>query len=117
MKKLIVSFMVLFAAAAQLAQAHSELTSSVPTDKAMLGSAPKEIVLDFSEAVQLTALSLERQGEAKQSLGPVPAEAAEHFLVSAPALSPGEYVVTWRALSDDAHVMSGELHFTLRPAQ
>lgn len=117
MKRRWIALLVPFAAGAQLAYAHSELSASVPADKATLAEAPKEVVLDFSEPVNLTALSLERSGEAKQSLGPLPAAAAAHFAIAAPALSSGDYVVDWRALSDDGHVMSGALHFTVGAAR
>lgn len=113
MRSLSIAMLILFAAAAELAYAHAELESSIPTDKAMLSAPLKEVVLDFSEAVNLTALSIERNGEAKKDLGPLPTDAAQHFAVAAPSLSAGQYMINWRALSDDAHVVSGTLHFTV----
>lgn len=113
MKRPWIYLLTLLAVAGQLAHAHSELLSSVPNDADVLASSPKEVMLDFSEPVKLTALSVERSGEAKQALGPLPTEATQHFAVAAPVLGPGEYVVNWRALSEDTHVMSGVLHFTV----
>jgi methionine-rich copper-binding protein CopC len=104
----------LLALAAPVVYAHTELAASVPSDKAALEAAPKEIVLDFSEAVRLTALSIQKSGAQKQELGPLPAETSRHFAVNAPPLGPGEYVIAWRALSEDTHVMSGEISFALQ---
>jgi methionine-rich copper-binding protein CopC len=35
--------------------------------------------------------------------------------VALPPLTAGDYVVTWRALSDDTHVSSGTLKFSVHP--
>ena len=96
-----------------VAYAHTELSESVPADKAVVEAAPKEVMLHFSEAVRLTALSVTKQGDAKQDLGPLPAETSPHFAVPAPALAMGNYAVSWRALSGDGHVLSGEFSFTV----
>jgi methionine-rich copper-binding protein CopC len=103
----------LLAVVGQLANAHTELSASVPADKAVLEAAPKEVMLHFSEPVRLTALSVQKEGQSKQSVGPLPADASEHFVVVAPTLSEGRYTVSWRALSGDAYVMTGDFAFTL----
>ncbi len=36
-------------------------------------------------------------------------------LCDAHTLGPGKYVVTYRVVSGDGHIMSGELHFTIDP--
>jgi copper resistance protein C len=93
--------------------AHSELTSSVPADKASVAAAPKEVMLHFSEPVRLTALAVTRAGEAQRKLSPLPAQPQKDFSVASPGLSKGQYTVTWRALSGDAHVMTGEFTFAV----
>jgi methionine-rich copper-binding protein CopC len=95
----------------QFAIAHTELTASDPANLAMLEAAPENISLTFSEPVRLTALTVQKQGEAKRNLGPLPAAALEHFTVAAPGLGEGHYTVNWRALSEDTHVMTGEIMF------
>ena len=102
----------LAALAGQLAYGHAELSASMPADKAVIAAALKEVMLHFTEPVRVTALSLQKQGESsKQSLGPLPAGTSKDFTVAAPTLSDGQYTVSWRALSDDAHVMTGEFTF------
>jgi methionine-rich copper-binding protein CopC len=111
MRKL--AYITLLLLTASVAYAHAELSASMPADKAELEAAPKQIMLHFSEAVRLTALSLTKHREAKQDLGPLPSGMMKNFSVAAPALASGEYLVSWRALSEDAHVMTGEFSFAV----
>jgi methionine-rich copper-binding protein CopC len=101
---------VLFAAAAQ---AHTHLKDSVPAEGSTVSVSPPNIVLKFSEASRLTALTVKAEGGAEQKLAPLPTTPAAEVTVRAPMLAPGKYVVTWRAMSGDSHIMSGELHFTI----
>jgi methionine-rich copper-binding protein CopC len=55
-------------------------------------------------------------GAAQQDLGPLPTTASEHFSVAAPVLAKGHYWVSWRALSADSHVVSGEFMFVIGAA-
>ena len=111
MKKIQLLILALAGSAGQIALAHTELSESVPADRAMLESAPEAVALNFSEPVRLTALTVQLDGAAKQSLGPLPADAAEHFSVAVMALEDGHYTVSWRALSEDTHVMTGDFMF------
>ena len=110
------SLIALAASAAQTVFADAELSASAPANCAMLKSAPENVTLNFSEPVRLTALSLQKDSAAKQSLGPLPTEALEEFVVAAPALEDGHYMVSWRALSEDTHVMTGEFMFMVGAA-
>jgi methionine-rich copper-binding protein CopC len=92
--------------------AHSELTASVPADKASVAAAPKELTLTFSEPVRLTALAVSGGGSQKQ-LGPLPTQGQKEFSIASPDLAQGEYTVSWRALSKDAHVMTGQFTFAV----
>jgi len=93
--------------------AHAHLEESTPAEKSVLAVFPESIVLNFSQAVRLTALSIERADGASEPIGPLPPEAGTTLAVAAPALPAGEYVIAWRALSKDNHIMSGEIHFTV----
>jgi methionine-rich copper-binding protein CopC len=114
MKGLISSVAALLVLASSATYAHTELEASMPADKAVLDQAPKEIVLTFSEAAKLTAVAIQKAGGAKQDVGPLPSDPSEKFTLAAPALMAGEYVISWRALSDDMHVASGEIHFQVK---
>jgi methionine-rich copper-binding protein CopC len=93
--------------------AHSELTASMPADKASVDTAPKELMLHFSEPVRLTALAITKAGGAQQALSPLPTRSQKDFSTASPGLTNGQYTVSWRALSADAHVMTGQFAFAV----
>ena len=93
------------------AHAHAHLSASIPQDGST-GKAPEQIVLTFSESARLTAISLQREGEASRKLA-VPATSAAQVTVPLHKLAPGRYTLSWRLLSADGHVTSGSLHFTV----
>ncbi len=97
------------------AQAHTYLSESIPADEAVVAAAPGEIVLGFSEAVRLTAVSIREDGSAEQALE-LPGEPGERFVVGVSDLSPGDYIVSWRAVGADTHIVSGEFRFTVADA-
>jgi methionine-rich copper-binding protein CopC len=95
------------------AGAHAHLQKSSPADNSVITAPPANLVLNFSEAARLTALSIQKGSEPEQKLKSLPTTAAVQISVALPQLTPGTYSVSWRVLSDDGHVMSGALHFTL----
>jgi methionine-rich copper-binding protein CopC len=95
------------------AGAHAHLQKSSPADNSVITTPPANLVLNFSEAARLTALSIQKGSEPEQKLKSLPTTAAAQISVPLPQLTPGTYSVSWRVLSDDGHVMSGALHFTL----
>jgi methionine-rich copper-binding protein CopC len=92
--------------------AHAHLEHSSPAEGSHLSSAPAALVLSFSEAAQLTALSLEKPDGSSVRLTP-PAQAQARISVALPRLAAGAYVVHWRALGADGHLVPGELRFTI----
>jgi methionine-rich copper-binding protein CopC len=98
---------------ATAAVAHVHLRQSDPAEGAVVKVAPAQIVLRFTEPALLTALWIQQDANPRQKLEPVPTEAEATITVPTPGLKAGKYVVTWRAVSPDRHVMSGELHFTV----
>jgi len=95
------------------ANAHAHLQKSSPADHSVITTSPPNLELVFSELAQLTSLSIQKDKEEKQNLTSLPATAATKISVSLPALTPGSYQVVWHVLSDDGHMMTGVLHFTL----
>ena len=95
------------------ADAHAQLQKSSPADNSVITTSPPNLVLNFSEAARLTALSIQKGNEPEQKLKPLPSIAAAQISVPLPQLTPGAYMVSWHVLSEDGHVMSGALHFTL----
>jgi methionine-rich copper-binding protein CopC len=95
------------------ASAHAHLQKSSPADNSVITTSPSNLVLNLSEPARLTALSIQKGSEPKQDIKPLPTAAAQQVSVPLPQLTPGTYTVSWRAVSNDGHVMPGVLHFTL----
>ena len=99
--------------AAGTAFAHTRLAASVPAAMAEVSS-PSEIVLTFSEPVHVTALTVQTDVGVEQAIGDIPMGPAESFAVPVTGkLAPGEYFVSWRAVSADTHIVSGEFSFVV----
>jgi len=94
------------------AHAHAHLAAAVPAEGSS-GKAPEHIVLSFSEAARITVMTLQREGEEPRKLSPLPEAMAARITVPLPKLLPGNYTLSWRAVSDDGHVVPGVLHFTV----
>lgn len=94
------------------AGAHAHLQDSSPADGSHLAAAPGELVLAFSEAARLTALGIARAGGEQQKLTP-PQESRQRIRVPLPKLAPGDYLITWRALGSDGHLVPGQIRFTV----
>ena len=105
--------LLLFAA---VAAAHTHLKGSVPAEGSVITASPANIVLTFSGPTRVTALTVQKEGEAVQKLSPLPSALAAQVTVPSPKLTPGKYVLNWRVAGADSHVMAGKLHFLFDPA-
>jgi methionine-rich copper-binding protein CopC len=97
------------------ASAHAHLQRASPADGSVVTTSPSRIVLNFSAAARLTVASIQKSDEPRQNLKALPATAARQISIPLPQLTPGSYSVTWRVVSEDGHVTSGTLRFTLTP--
>ncbi len=105
--------LILWVAGSPAALAHAHLEASTPRDGSHLTAAPASVTLEFSEAARLTALWIERAGGEKQRLKPLPEQAQARITVALPRLAPGDYLISWRVVGDDGHVVPGRVRFTL----
>jgi len=63
-----------------IAQAHTHLEMAIPADNSVLASPPSKIVLHFSEAARLTALSIQKDADKEaKAISPRPKEAKEEL--------------------------------------
>jgi methionine-rich copper-binding protein CopC len=97
---------------AALAEAHTQVQQTMPAEGSTVQS-PKQLMFMFSEAARLTALDIQKDGEAAQKIEALPSAASAHVMVAVPPLTSGRYTVTWRAMGKDEHIVSGSLHFTV----
>ena len=113
------------------ANAHSPLSSSSPQDGESLDAPPAQIVLEFKSPAKLIKVELKKsKSEQSNSLlgglfGGVDGESVplgKSFLLSIknrqivplPPLGEGNYLLSWRAMGEDGHVIKGELTFNVK---
>ncbi|VXD02021.1 conserved exported hypothetical protein [Oceanicaulis sp. 350] len=96
------------------AYAHAGLKSSSIEDGATLVTAPSGITFEFTAEVGLASVQLETADGRSLETGfsPDRSFAVEHT-APLPELSEGAYVLEWRALARDGHVMTGEVSFSV----
>lgn len=107
----------ILAIAATVAVAHAHLQKAVPGNGAVVNAAPTSVVLTFSEPAKLTACWLQKGDGAKQKISGLVPTAAKEISVPVPQpLQPGSYVLSWRVVGDDGHVVPGQIQFTVAGA-
>jgi methionine-rich copper-binding protein CopC len=108
--------LVLWAAISMPAQAHAFLEHADPPVGARVAAAPGRLTLKFSQQIE-AAFSSVKVTDAKgrpvdkgdvRVQGPL-------VQVSLGTLGPGDYKVTWRVVSKDAHVTKGDFAFHVGP--
>ena len=101
------------------ALAHAHLDRAMPAPASVQASAPKEVVIWFTEALEAKFSTIEvrdAKGAAMQA-GPAtlaPGNTAQ-LRVPLKELTPGTYKVIWRVLSVDTHRSKGEFSFKVGP--
>ena len=101
------------------AQAHALLDHASPKVGSTVATAPKELVLWFSEKLEPAFSSIEvhnAQGVAVQN-GKAQTAGKDSTALHVPLkpLAPGTYVVNWRVLSVDTHRTQGSFTFHVGP--
>lgn len=104
--------------AAAPAFAHSFLVEATPSSKDHVATSPKTVKLRFGGGVEpkyskLTVENAEGKVLGEGSIG-VPDKPRE-LSMEAPELAPGKYVVRYRVLSVDGHIVEGNYEFTVDP--
>ncbi|MBS3980335.1 MAG: copper resistance protein CopC [Rhodobacteraceae bacterium] len=105
--------LLILAAVAAPAAAHSELRLSLPAAAAVLDCPPEQIELHFNEKVQLTALRLHQVDGAEIALPRRAIREAASETIVLPPLPPGDFRAEWRILSPDGHVVGGVIPFRI----
>lgn len=108
----VVSGLVL-ALAATAVLAHAHLKKAVPADGAVVGASPSSVVLSFSEPATLTACWIQKGRGPRQKVTGLATTPAPQISVPLPTLEAGTYVLSWRVVGDDGHVLPGQIHFTV----
>ena len=94
------------------ANAHAHLSRAEPRVDSTVASAPKEVTLSFTEALEsvFSTIEVTDAGGARMDEGE-PRISGKVMSIGLKALSPGAYKVYWRALSADTHKTEGSFMF------
>lgn len=96
-----------------MAAAHASLTGAVPSDGAVVASAPSGFSLSFSEPVSPLALRLIKPDGSAVALDKFTLW-DKTLEIEAPAgLAEGTHVVSWRVVSEDGHPVGGSVIFSI----
>jgi methionine-rich copper-binding protein CopC len=115
MSRISICHLLMLCAIATHAEAHAHLVSSQPANGATVAAAPASVTLVFSESAKVTALSIQSASDkAPQKLAVAAAEDSVSHAIALPVLAAGDYSLIWHALSDDGHVTSGTVKFSVR---
>ena len=130
MKNLSALLFAVFLTYSNLGHAHSPVGFVIPKDGAIIKQAPQTIEIVFTAPAKLIKLEFSRViSNGKSSLiggllGSEELEAiqldkshlmkeAKRHVINMPMLNVGLYKTTWRALSEDGHVIKGEFAFEI----
>ena len=95
---------------------HIVLEASAPEDESTSPEPVDEVRLFFSDAPLMRGASVRVVTSARQLMrtsppAPDPVDPKQLFVKIDPPLPPGSYVVQWRCIADDGHVMRGDFTF------
>ncbi|KND56327.1 Protein yobA precursor [Candidatus Paraburkholderia kirkii] len=111
------AFALAFTGAAQFALAHALPKLQNPGPGATVG-APREVAIDFSEALEPTfsKLIVTDAGGTQVNTAKSVADANDrkHMSVALGNLAPGVYKVQWTAVAADGHRTQGHYNFTVK---
>jgi methionine-rich copper-binding protein CopC len=109
---------VLGLALAEAADAHAFLVASSPARRAVLTHPPARAELWFNERLEsaYSTLTVETEAGARVDQGDVRVgpDDPRKLSVTLPALEPGRYVVRFRVLSVDGHVVESSFVFNVK---
>jgi methionine-rich copper-binding protein CopC len=119
-KRFPVSLLALAAVLATSAFAHPLPRSASPAPNAVLKSSPAEIRIAFSEGLvaAFSGLDLKDSTGKTVALGPAAVDPKDSKVLAAPVkatLAAGTYTVSWHAVGDDTHHVSGHYSFQVKP--
>lgn len=97
--------------------AHATLEASEPAHGAVLRESPRRVAVRFDTPARVTVLRLL---DARGQEAPLRREGGRGPGLSAAAavpapLAPGAWRLEWRVVSEDGHVMTGVIPFTVAP--
>ena len=111
-------FVLAMLAAPVAANAHAMLNHASPAVGSTVATAPKEVVLSFTEKLEPKFSSIEvrdAKSTAMQDGKAAPGGGPTELRIALKPLPPGTYKVIWRVLSVDTHRSNGSFTFRVGP--
>lgn len=110
---------LLVIAGAVAAFGHAKMVTSAPNDGATVPAGLSEIQLDFSKPMRLTVVRVMLAKDLRDipMKGALPSAFVKSAKVALEPLPAGAYEVSWTAVADDGHVMSGGFKFSVGEAK
>ena len=112
MKSIFLSIYMLLSATA-LSFSHSVVSNSDPENGAHLNAAPERLEVSFSKPTRVIKASITHDKNDQNKLTLSTKEPTKLIRFSPAPKDAGNYVVEWRALSEDGHVLKGSLEFSI----
>ena len=94
---------------------HTTVTETVPRSGSVMERSPAVIKLAFAHAARLTSVLLVGPDDSQRKLEFTPAGSSDSFQFPDPGMITGRNEIRWKALSDDGHVISGSMIYTIKP--
>ena len=96
------------------ALAHSPLKTTQPADEAVLQEVPREIRFGFQGKIRLTKVTVTHEDQSGSDLDLSGFdEFLNNYAIPFESDSDGEYLIEWRGLGTDGHVMNGSFRFSV----
>ncbi len=114
----ILAAVALLALPAAQASAHAFLKTASPAVGSTVSSPPRQVVIDFTEAVEpsFSTITVQNAQGAHIATGmPHLTGSNSHLAVTLDPLPPGTYTVLWHATATDTHKTQGSFKFTVAP--
>ncbi|MGH7887957.1 MAG: copper resistance CopC family protein [Candidatus Binatia bacterium] len=110
---------VAYLIAPTLLWAHAYPAVSMPNHGATVKEAPREVRIQFTEAVEIAFSQITVKGPKGEvvSQGKLRQLANDTLAIDVKPLGAGSYSIEWQALSVDTHVTDGTLRFTIATGQ
>ena len=98
---------------------HAYPLAMVPADGSTVSQAPREIRIQFTEAVELefSRVEVKLSNGARFVQGKLRKIGVDALAVELRPLVAGNYIVEWQVLSVDTHITEGVLRFTFNPVE
>lgn len=114
---IIIGAALLLLAGSQPAFAHAQLRSAMPVAGSTVSSSPSEVLISFNEPLESAFSSIVVRDAVGKRIDKLDAHLdgsnRATMRVSLPSLSPGIYIVEWRALTADTHRTEGAFIFRI----